>query len=74
MGVIATGVAYNYLKENISSSENSCPILKISAYPFPKAVYKTAVTTVNSRTREYIASLMQILIQNLFSAYYQPNF
>jgi indolepyruvate ferredoxin oxidoreductase alpha subunit len=38
IGVIAAGIAYNYLKENISSSKNNYPILKISTYPFPKDI------------------------------------
>lgn len=34
MGVIACGIAYNYLRENIGDSANF-PILKISQYPAP---------------------------------------
>jgi indolepyruvate ferredoxin oxidoreductase alpha subunit len=35
MGIIACGIAYNYLLENIDDSYDF-PVLKISAYPFPK--------------------------------------
>jgi indolepyruvate ferredoxin oxidoreductase alpha subunit len=36
LGVIACGIAYNYLMENINSCPDDFPVLKISAYPFPK--------------------------------------
>src|ERR1035437_7118485 len=36
LGVIACGIAYNYLFENISAFSDDIPVLKISAYPFPK--------------------------------------
>lgn len=35
MGIIASGIAYNYLAENLNNSMNDIPVLKISAYPFP---------------------------------------
>ena len=49
LGVIASGIAYNYLMECISSSEGSfspsgrlggVPILKISQYPLPKELVR----------------------------------
>jgi indolepyruvate ferredoxin oxidoreductase alpha subunit len=33
-GIIASGIAYNYLMENIKGSEDKYPVLKIAAYPF----------------------------------------
>jgi len=36
LGIIACGIAYNYLQENIIESSVGYPVLKISAYPFPK--------------------------------------
>ena len=39
MGIIACGIAYNYLMENMKDGCNH-PILKISQYPFPKALIK----------------------------------
>jgi indolepyruvate ferredoxin oxidoreductase alpha subunit len=36
MGVITSGIAYNYLLENFPDSEPEFPIMKIAAYPFPK--------------------------------------
>jgi indolepyruvate ferredoxin oxidoreductase alpha subunit len=39
MGIIACGIAYNYLMENISGSVDY-PVLKISGYPFPKDIIK----------------------------------
>ena len=40
LGIIACGIAYNYLMENISDSVDNFPVLKISAYPFPKEIVK----------------------------------
>ena len=40
MGIITCGIAYNYLIENIGESPNDIPVLKISAYPFPKDLIK----------------------------------
>jgi indolepyruvate ferredoxin oxidoreductase alpha subunit len=38
-GIITCGIAYNYLRENIDG-EPDFPVLKISAYPFPKDLIK----------------------------------
>jgi indolepyruvate ferredoxin oxidoreductase alpha subunit len=35
LGIIATGIAYNYLMENLSDREHQFNILKISQYPIP---------------------------------------
>lgn len=35
LGVIACGIAYNYLMENFPAEGPDFPVLKISAYPFP---------------------------------------
>jgi indolepyruvate ferredoxin oxidoreductase alpha subunit len=40
IGIITCGIAYNYLMENISSTIEDFPVLKISAYPFPKDLIK----------------------------------
>jgi len=40
LGIITTGIAYNYLMENIRDSVDDFPVLKISAYPFPKDLIK----------------------------------
>src|SRR5665648_1124860 len=40
LGIIACGIAYNYLMENIDGSADDFPVLKISAYPFPKDLIK----------------------------------
>lgn len=36
MGIITCGIAYNYLMENFEGMKTDFPVLKISAYPFPK--------------------------------------
>jgi indolepyruvate ferredoxin oxidoreductase alpha subunit len=40
LGIIACGIAYNYLMENISGSSGDYPVLKIAAYPFPNDLIK----------------------------------
>jgi indolepyruvate ferredoxin oxidoreductase alpha subunit len=40
LGIIACGIAYNYFLENVRDSANDFPVLKISAYPFPKELIK----------------------------------
>jgi indolepyruvate ferredoxin oxidoreductase, alpha subunit len=40
IGIIACGIAYNYLMENIGALSDYIPVLKISAYPFPKDLIK----------------------------------
>ena len=36
LGIITCGIAYNYLLENLGDTFNDFPVLKVSAYPFPK--------------------------------------
>ncbi len=38
MGIIASGIAYNYLMENFVGTTCSYPVLKISQYPLPTAL------------------------------------
>jgi indolepyruvate ferredoxin oxidoreductase alpha subunit len=40
LGVITCGIAYNYLMENFQEKVPDFPILKITAYPFPKDIIK----------------------------------
>lgn len=40
MGIIACGLAYNYLMENFNDKECPYPVLKISQYPLPKKLVK----------------------------------
>jgi len=50
LGILACGIAYNYLLENIGDSFNDFPVLKISAYPFPKDLIKD----LTSRCKEVL--------------------
>jgi indolepyruvate ferredoxin oxidoreductase, alpha subunit len=36
LGIIACGIAFNYLSENIGESSEDIPVLKIASYPFQK--------------------------------------
>jgi indolepyruvate ferredoxin oxidoreductase alpha subunit len=45
MGIIAAGIAYNYLMENYEDGECPYPILKISQYPLPKTSIKNLFDT-----------------------------
>jgi indolepyruvate ferredoxin oxidoreductase, alpha subunit len=40
MGIIACGIAYNYLLENIGPDNHEYPVLKLTSYPFPKDLIK----------------------------------
>ncbi len=40
LGIIACGITYNYLLENIRGSEDDYPILKVTTYPFPDDLMK----------------------------------
>lgn len=40
LGIIACGLAYNYVMENIGEDESSYSVLKISQYPLPKKKIK----------------------------------
>ncbi len=50
IGIIACGIAYNYLLENIDESSDDYPVLKISAYPFSKEV----IEDITSRCGEVL--------------------
>ena len=50
LGIIACGIAYNYLMENIGDNSDDYPVLKISAYPFPKEV----IVDITSRCGEVL--------------------
>jgi len=45
LGIIASGIAYNYLMENFESGKCPYPILKISQYPIPKKPIKKLFNT-----------------------------
>jgi indolepyruvate ferredoxin oxidoreductase alpha subunit len=40
LGIIVSGIAYNYLLENIGSAKSDYPILKITQYPLPSELIK----------------------------------
>lgn len=44
LGVIACGIAYNYLMENYSDGNPGFPVLRITAYPFPVDLVKDLVS------------------------------
>jgi len=50
LGIIACGIAHNYLIENIGASNKDIPVLKISAYPFSKDLIKD----LTSRCKEVL--------------------
>jgi indolepyruvate ferredoxin oxidoreductase alpha subunit len=47
-GIIACGIAYNYLMENLKDTSVDFPVLKISGYPFPKDLIKDLASRCNS--------------------------
>jgi len=50
LGIIASGIAYNYLMENIRLQNDIYPVLKISAYPISKDV----IQDITDRCREIL--------------------
>jgi indolepyruvate ferredoxin oxidoreductase, alpha subunit len=50
LGIIACGIAYNYLLENIEAENTDFPVLKIAAYPFPKDL----IADLTSRCKEIL--------------------
>ncbi|MDX9946818.1 MAG: thiamine pyrophosphate-dependent enzyme [Bacteroidales bacterium] len=50
LGVIACGIAYNYLMENFPEKGPGFPVLKITTYPFPKDI----ISDLTSRCEEVL--------------------
>lgn len=50
IGVIASGIAYNYLMENFNDEECPYPILKIGQYPIPKKPLKKIIRQLQKDT------------------------
>ena len=48
MGIIACGIAYNYLMENMKDNSDNFPIVKISTYPVSKDIIKDIVDRCKS--------------------------
>jgi len=48
LGIITTGIAYNYLMENYPDRRVPFPILKIGQYPLPKSIVEKIYTQCNS--------------------------
>jgi indolepyruvate ferredoxin oxidoreductase alpha subunit len=48
LGIIASGIAYNYVMENFLELENPPSFLKISTYPLPEDLVKELVDNVDS--------------------------
>jgi indolepyruvate ferredoxin oxidoreductase alpha subunit len=48
LGVIASGIAYNYVKENLQDLESPPPLLKISVYPVPRNLIAALVDQVDT--------------------------
>lgn len=50
LGIIACGLAWNYLMENFADAQIPYPVLKISAYPFEKDI----IMDISERCREIL--------------------
>ena len=48
MGIIASGIAFNYVMENFSDGECPFPVLKLSQYPVPRAFIERMVDECDS--------------------------
>jgi indolepyruvate ferredoxin oxidoreductase alpha subunit len=48
LGIIAAGIAYNYVRENLREVDDPPPVLKISAYPIPRDLVARLVARVRT--------------------------
>jgi indolepyruvate ferredoxin oxidoreductase alpha subunit len=48
LGVVASGIAYNYVKENLRDLKNPPPLVKISVYPVPRSLFEALVDRVDT--------------------------
>ncbi|OFX61874.1 MAG: indolepyruvate ferredoxin oxidoreductase [Bacteroidetes bacterium GWA2_30_7] len=48
MGIIACGIAYNYLMENFQNKPLNFPVLKVGQYPVPRKIIKKMVEETDS--------------------------
>ena len=48
LGIITSGIAYNYLLENYNGNKCPHPILKISQYPLPKSLFEKLTKECNN--------------------------
>ena len=48
LGIIASGIGYNYVMENLAQDENRPSLLKISAYPLPENLIRRLVEHVDT--------------------------
>jgi len=48
LGIIASGIGYNYVMENYSNQENCPSLLKVSTYPLPEALIAKLVNHVET--------------------------
>jgi indolepyruvate ferredoxin oxidoreductase alpha subunit len=48
LGIIASGIAYNYVRENLAGTERLPPILKLSFYPLPERLIRDLVERVET--------------------------
>ena len=70
MGIIAAGIAYNYLMENFEGDKCPFPILKISQYPLPK---KQVKKLFNKCKKILVLEDGAPFIEELISDYFDEN-
>ena len=51
MGIIASGIAFNYLMENFEGGKCPYPVLKISQYPLPSKLIAKMIDECGKRSR-----------------------
>lgn len=69
IGIIATGLAYNYTKEALAGTDLKHPILKISQYPLPRTMVEKIMTECD---RILVIEEGQPVVEEMLKGY-MPN-
>ncbi|MDY6800391.1 MAG: thiamine pyrophosphate-dependent enzyme [Bacteroidota bacterium] len=70
LGIITTGIAYNYLMENFQDKELSHPVLKIGQYPIPR---KQVLKIVNECKKVLVIEEGYPIVEEMLKGYQEAG-
>ncbi|MEA2106272.1 MAG: thiamine pyrophosphate-dependent enzyme [Bacteroidota bacterium] len=70
LGIITTGIAYNYLMENFQDKELSHPVLKIGQYPIPR---KQVMKIVNECKKVLVIEEGYPIVEEMLKGYQEAG-
>ena len=70
LGIIATGIAYNYLMENFQDKELNYPVLKIGQYPIPR---KQVMKMVNECDKILVLEEGAPIVEEMLKGYQEAG-